>query len=107
MLQQGRPVHVVILAAVCKNSANLRARQRLIIAVLPSHGERRQVPVVAAGDSGAAGIGFLMAGRAIEPGYAFAFRASDHVGKVTPPIVTLLRITRSGVAVDTAWMGQD
>src|SRR5687767_15936203 len=104
MLQQRRAVHVVVLAAVCEYSAHLRARQRLIVAVLPCHGQGRQVPVVTAGNSSAIGIALLMTGRAIQAGDACAFRTAHHVGKMTMAIVTLLRVVRSGVTVDAPWM---
>src|SRR5262245_55246220 len=106
MLQQGRSVHVVVLAPVGEYAANLRARQRLIILVLPSHGQWRQMPVVASRSSGTVGVGFLMAGRAVQSGDASTFWASDYVGKVSMPIVALLWVIRCRVAVDAALMRQ-
>src|SRR5262245_18566967 len=102
MLQQGRSVHVVVLAPVGEYAANLRARQRLIILVLPSHGQWRQMPVVASRSSGAVCVSFLMASRAVQSGDASTFWASDHVGRVSMPIVALLWVMRRRVSVDAA-----
>ena len=65
------------------------------------------MPVVPAGDAGAVGVGLLMAACTIQPGHAFAFRAAHDVGKVTTPVVALLRVICGGVTVDAARVGQD
>src|SRR6266545_702444 len=106
MLQEARSVEVVVLRTVGDRRTDRCARQRIVVAVLPCHRQRREVPVVSAGNSGA-GIGFLMTRRTVQGGDTFAFWTAHNVGKVTMAIVTLLRVVRSGVAVDAPWMRQN
>jgi len=48
-----------------------------------------------------------MTRRTVQGGDTFAFWTAHNVGKVTMAIVTLLRVVRSGVAVDAPWMRQN
>src|SRR5204863_4444242 len=68
---------------------------------LPAHRQWRQVPVVPARSSGAVSIRFLMTAHAIQPRHTLAGGATNDVGKVTVTIITLLRIVRRRVTVDT------
>jgi hypothetical protein len=65
------------------------------------------MPVVAARDAGAVGVGLLMASRALKARDAVAVRTSHDVREMTTPCVALLRIIHGRVAVDTAWMNED
>jgi hypothetical protein len=99
--------HDVRSVELAKNRAtDLCARQRLIIPVLPFHGERREMPIVSAGHAGAVGVHRLMARPAVESGHTFVLRAANHVRKVTMPVVSLLRIVRCCVAIDATWRSQ-
>src|SRR5438034_1995255 len=106
MLQEARSVEVVVLRTVGDRRTDRCARQGVVVAVLPCHRQRRKVPVVSAGNS-RAGIGFLMTRGTVQGGDTFAFGTAHNVGKMTMAIVTLLRVVRSGVTVDAAWMRQN
>jgi hypothetical protein len=106
MFQQAWSIEIVISRTIGDLTTNGRARKRTIVCVLPTHLEWREVPVVTTGNTGAVGIGFLMATGAVQTGNAFAFRTTTHdIRDVTPSIVALLWIVSGGVTVDTARMG--
>jgi len=60
------------------------------------------MPAMRTGDSGAVRVGFLVAGNALQRWNTVADRASDHVGEMTVPVIALLRVIGSGMAIDTA-----
>ena len=102
MLQQMRSIELT------KNrAANVGTGQRVIVRVLPFHRKRSEMPVVAAGHSGAVGIRRLMARGAIQRDDTLVLRASNDVRKVAMTIIALLRIIRRGVAVDAAGIRED
>jgi hypothetical protein len=78
----------------------------LIVDILPTHLEWREMPIVTAGNTSAIGVGFLMATGAVQTGNAFAFRTTHDIRDVTTPVVALLRIVSGGVTVDAARMSQ-
>src|SRR5689334_10478632 len=102
MFEQSRSIEVVVLRTIGDCAANSGARENAIIRVLPAHRERREVPVMTAGNAGAVGICFLMTARAIQSRHAFAFWSTHDIRDVTVPVVSLLRIVRGRVTVDTA-----
>ena len=64
------------------------------------------MPVVSAWHSSGVGILLLMATRAIQSRYTFAFRTPDDVRKVTVAIISLLGIVGGGVTIDAARKSQ-
>ena len=95
VLQEVRPIE-----QAQNGATDFSARQRSITHVLPPHRERREMPVVRAGDAGAIRVRRLMTGRTIQRHDTLVLRAADHVRDVTMPIVTLLRIVRCRVAIE-------
>jgi hypothetical protein len=65
------------------------------------------MPAWAAGNSGAVSVGRLVTRRALEAGHAVTIRPANDIIEMAMPIVTLLWIVGRGVAVETAWMGED
>ena len=123
MFQQLRPAHIHVPGAIGDCAADLRRRQRLIVAVLPRHRQRRQAPAVPAGDAGSVQVCSLMtlravraacglagrslvAGGASQAGHAAAFLPTYHIELVPMSVVALLRIVGCGVAIEAAWIGQ-
>ncbi len=102
MLQQGAPIHIFIPGTVRHRATDSRARQWLIVQVLPPHRQRRQMPIGSAGHARAVRITFLMATHAIQRGHAFSFRTTNDVGEMTMAIVALLWIVCGSVTVDAA-----
>src|ERR1700749_3829994 len=102
MLYQRLPVEVAVLRAVADRAAHGRARKGLVVLVLPAHRERREMPVVPAGDARAVRVALLMTGHAVERGNAVAFAAAHDVREVAVAVVALLRVVRRRVAVDAA-----
>src|SRR5438128_2191143 len=94
MFEKARAVQVVVLRAVFDCPADRRARERLIVEVLPFHRQWCQMPVVPARNSSAVGVRCLMTRGAIQAGHAFALGTADHIRKVAVSIVALLRIIR-------------
>src|ERR1043166_2125459 len=107
MFQYALSIEMVILRTICERPTNFSARKRVIMQVLPTHRERREVPVVTARNSGAVRVGFLMTAGAIQTGHAFAFRTTHDIRDVTMSVVSLLWVVRSRVTVDAARMSQD
>ena len=123
MLQQVRSAHVLVSGAICDGATDLGRRQRLIVAVLPRHRKRRQVPAMPAGDAGRVQVCSLMTLRAVrragglacrslvaggagQTGDATALRPTHHVELVPMPVLALLRIVGCGVAVEAPRMSQ-
>jgi hypothetical protein len=102
MLQQAGAIEIVISRAIGQLATDSRTRERPIVDVLPAHFERREMPVVTAGNAGAVGVRLLMTAGAIQTGYAFAFRPAHDVRDVTMTVITLLWVIRGGVTVDAA-----
>jgi len=88
-------------------ATNVPTRKRPVFEVLPSHRQRRKMPVRRAGNTGAVRVRRLMARRAIQRRYTLPFRTPNYIRNVTMPIVTLLRIVRCRVAVDASWRDHD
>ncbi len=107
MLQQSGAAQIVVLRSIRDRPADLRARQDLVVAVLPPHRQRSQVPAAGAGNAGGVGVGLLVTAHALQRRDALAFRAPDHVGEMAMTIVPLLRVVRRRMAVDAARMRQD
>src|SRR5215510_11333119 len=105
MFQQAGSIEVVIPRTVSDRATHFSTRKSAIVHVLPAHRERRQVPVVTAGTSGAVRIGFLMTASAIQTGHAFVFRTTHDIRDVTPSFVSLLRIVGGRVTVDATRRG--
>jgi hypothetical protein len=105
MFQQACSIEVVILRTVSDCATDFNTRKRTIVCVLPAHRERRQVPVVTAGNSGTIRIRFLMAAGAIQTRHALAFRTTHDIRDVATSFVTLLWIVGRGVTVDAARTG--
>ena len=107
MFQQTWTIEVVVPRTVSYLTTYSGARKRSIVDVLPTHLEWRKVPVVTTGNTGAVGVGLLMAAGAIQTGNAFAFRTTTHdISDVTPAIIALLWIVGGGVTVDATRVGQ-
>ena len=104
--QETLAIEISIFRTIGDGSADLGTRQDLVVQVLPLHRQGCQVPVMPARDSGTVGVGALMARNALQRRHAHAVRTAHHIGEVAMPIVALLRIIGSGVAVDAAGMGQ-
>ena len=104
MLQQTRAIQVMVLQSVNEGAAYRGIGQRLVVRVLPSHGQWRQIPVMPAWHAGAVRITFLMTRRAVQRRDAFAFRTTHDIGKVTPAIVALLRIICRRMTIDASRM---
>lgn len=103
MFQQAWSIEIVISRTIGDLTTNGRARKRTIVCVLPTHLERREVPVVTTRNAGAVGISFLVATRAIQTRHAFAFGSAAHyIRDVAVPIVALLWVVGGSVTVDAA-----
>src|SRR5260370_39965441 len=107
MLQQARAVEIMVLRSIRDRPADLCARQDLVVAVLPLHRQRRQVPARGAGNPGGVGVGLLVTAHALECRDALAFRTAHYVGEMPMTIVPLLRVIRRRMAVDTTQLRQD
>src|SRR2546426_6028518 len=97
---------VVIFRSIRDRPADLRARKDLVVQVLPLHRQRRQMPVMGAGNSRAVCVGSLVARDTLQCRYTFADWAAHHVGEMAVPVIALLRIVRRGVAVDATRVRQ-
>ncbi len=64
------------------------------------------MPVMGAGDSGAVCVSLLVAGSALKRWNAFTGRAAYYIGEMPVPVIALLRVVRSRMAVDAARMRQ-
>ena len=106
VLQETWSIKITIFLTINNRPADLGARQDLVMHVLPLHRQGCQVPVMPARDSGTVGVGLLMTGNTLKRRNTLAVRPAHHIGEVAMPIVALLRIIGSGVAVDAARMGQ-
>src|SRR5687768_6210603 len=107
VLQQLRPVHVLVLRAIGHGPTNLGTRQRLVIDGLPRHRKRREVPIVLTWHSDGIVVPLLMARRAIEPRDAMTLSSSNDMEEMTMAIVALLRIVARRVAIEAARMHQN
>ena len=102
VFEQSRSIEVVILRTIRDGLADGRARQNVIVEVLPFHGEWSQVPASRSGDTRALRIGLLMTCRAREGGHAEASPSAYDVERMHVPIVALLGIRRGGVTIHAA-----
>src|SRR6266404_4116578 len=102
MFQQSWSIKPVILRTIRHSTTHHRARQYLIICVLPSHGERRQMPIRSAGRTGTVRILRLVTAYAVQCGHTFAFWTTDDIGEMTVTVIALLRIVCRRVTVDAA-----
>jgi len=99
--QDAGTIQAAILGAIGKRLANRCTRQDVVVGVLPLHGERRQVPVVRPGNTGAIRVSGLMTGSTVQARHALASGPAHDVEQMTVPVVALLWIVRRGVAIDT------
>ena len=76
MFQQAGSIEIVVPRTIGDLPANGRARKWPIVCVLPTHLERREVPVVTAGRTCAVGVRLLMTAGTIQTGNAFTLRLS-------------------------------
>ena len=102
MLKQRASIHIFIPRSIRHSSAHGRTRQRAIAWVLPSHRQRRQVPIWSAGYAGTLGVLFLMATHAIQRGHATVCRPADDIREMPMPVIALLRIICGRMTVDAA-----
>jgi len=95
-----------VLRPIGKRPADLRARKDSIVGALPLHRQGCQTPVGGTGNARTVCIRALMAGHAIQRRHALVFRPPDHVKQMAVPVVALLRIVRSGMAVNATGVRQ-
>src|SRR5262249_45185283 len=104
MPQEAGTIEIPGLRAISQRRANFSARQDLVIRVLPLHRQRGKMPVIGAWDTGTFRIQPLMTRRTVKARHTFTVRPADHIKKVSMPVIALLRIVGSGVAVDATRM---
>ena len=104
MLQQSGAVPIVVLRSIRDRTADFCARQDLVVQILPLHRQRRQVPVMRAGQAGAVRVGVLMASNTLQRRNPFALWPAHHVREMPVPVIALLRVVRGRMAVDAPRM---